>query len=968
MMRAKVLPDASHPEPPKSLSNRSPLPALRLVILDRCGNRVSYPPLLRGLEVALTFGEEGSRSPAGGSAAAAAGAAAAVATSLAVVRPVASLAPADAPVGAQPFEGSGSRPKSQGWGDLGTVAVSTGWGVLVAAKAPVGAWVEARLSGPLAAPACFGELGGTKEAPHHAVMWRHNVTVTASSEPAAIGLGRPNGQTRGEAAAEIPHGGVNGGGSSSTVEIDWLPQPLGSGLGSGGGVVEGTAEGTEEVPGYLTRPAALNGEVPRLAAFAGGGVSRWVARVVDEAGRPWSPPSSGWRVAICTTAGGGRLRGGGRGGRGGFPAGGGGGGGGGEGRLVVVAVVALPSKEPVECLRLPDWKLPTRAGIERLSVRLLRPSGLGPGDCQGENDDGDEEEVDKETALEFAASLELLPAAPHKLRLSPIEGTEQGVTHSKGGRGGAGGGGGGRPGPPVLPCGQELVLAVHVEDEHRNPIIRVLWPALWAAQRGGPRPSDAASNVDGPTGGAAGVLHTDALGWLLPVNSEEHAVDPVDLLAVAPALFLKAPDDGSSVGGGGSAAVSHEVRPRRVVETAFGWELEGVAVGGRADGREHKIIVRDPTGRLGPSNVHVAFEAGPADRVELNGTLAWLAPGSTWVPPSPIPAPESAQAGSPAQAGTAAALKRGSSPALTARNGSRMPTLSVAAFDRWDNPVGGKKRPRPTVSLYVRLAPAPGPPSPVAAGTAAAAASGPRRRRNHQETHAPEEVFELSLREADADTNSAVSREDGSVSASFGREGSASFQDVVVSRRGGHGPVPPGGLACELLVALADLPSRPGFGAGADESSLLELRVGLRLQPGRHPQCIDVLVAEPLPGDEAGAGGAGGSPWPSQGPPANFRWHPLPLAPVSCPMAPSLPLVPTATLQVIAGCPLPPLRLVLRSEDGTDLTSGRRAAELRVDIFAPVQKSSGSPVSSAPSRPRPRALLCCPARLVHFSF
>jgi len=233
---------------------------------------------------------------------------------------------------------------------------------------------------------------------------------------------------------------------------------------------------------------------------------------------------------------------------------------------------------------------------------------------------------------------------------------------------------------------------------------------------------------------------------------------------------------------------------------------------------------------------------------------------------------------------------------------------------------------------------------------------------------------------------------DGSVRLGFsGHSGEATVRDVVVRRWGGPplaavaaAEVAADGPRFSLVVTISGLPvsraaaavfrgggggfvavTGPNSGAlrctfgpdpdainasGASSTVLasLEARLSLRLMPGRHLARIDVAVAD----DEGGGGAlvatAQGAAAASVAP--VLRWRPLVMLAASAPhqnygggsggggggsrgggtSGNGSALV----LDLVAGQPLPPLRLSLTAEDGADLTSRRCVPELRVDLFA----------------------------------
>jgi hypothetical protein len=334
----KCLPDAKNPEPPSSLPNQSPLPPLRLVMLDVCGNRVQYPHDLRGLEVACRC-----RSVSGGSTSTAGAAVDAEVSDAFSVRPLATLQGACSG-GLDPrlrLGASGAAPGANaaatvaaaggfGWSDLGTLVLPAGWGVLnvssklllpPAAAATAGgcartagggaaASIEARLSTapPTCGPADF-------QAPT-ACLWQHSIAVTASSAPAAIDLGRAC--SRGP-ALEAQGRGADTAGATALVA---LIGPRWSWLSSARAGRDRDATAATATP----PPAAQEGcDVAVLAGCAGSTVTGWVARVSDEAGSAWHAPGSGWRLALYTHAAGSA-----------------------DGDREVVAVLPLPSRVPLE--------------------------------------------------------------------------------------------------------------------------------------------------------------------------------------------------------------------------------------------------------------------------------------------------------------------------------------------------------------------------------------------------------------------------------------------------------------------------------------------------------------------------------------------------------------------------------------------------------------------------------------------
>lgn len=200
-------------------------------------------------------------------------------------------------------------------------------------------------------------------------------------------------------------------------------------------------------------------------------------------------------------------------------------------------------------------------------------------------DDGDDDE--DASALEVSIDVDILPSSPHKLRLQRLDPGLQGSSVGAGAM---------YADVPTLHCGDVLTLALNVEDEFRNPVFRFQWARL-------------------------GSSDDRAHGWRLPLSK---AFTPINLLALAPALFLKA--DGVGDSGEGGAGVT-ELTPKAVTETAFGWDVEGVILMGSADGRVHKLIARDRSGLLKASNIHLQFVPGFAHRIVLDGRVVWEAAG-----------------------------------------------------------------------------------------------------------------------------------------------------------------------------------------------------------------------------------------------------------------------------------------------------------------------------------------------------
>jgi len=182
-----------------------------------------------------------------------------------------------------------------GWSDLGTVTVPVGWDVMNVTRdallQPQNAVAEAcsrsRSNSSGAATSILAQLltsappGVTNPAlsSQSLCTWQHAITVSASSAPACIDLGRPYLNVD-----EVPH---NDGtrrrpeGADSNIPAaprwNWL-----STLGT--------------LPDSLVE----NGNVRLLAGCAGSTVQGLVVRVRDEAGATWHAPSSGWRLALFT--------------------------------------------------------------------------------------------------------------------------------------------------------------------------------------------------------------------------------------------------------------------------------------------------------------------------------------------------------------------------------------------------------------------------------------------------------------------------------------------------------------------------------------------------------------------------------------------------------------------------------------------------------------------------------------------
>jgi hypothetical protein len=156
----------------------------------------------------------------------------------------------------------------------------------------------------------------------------------------------------------------------------------------------------------------------------------------------------------------------------------------------------------------------------------------------------------------------------------------------------------------------------------------------------------------------------------------------------------------------------------------------------------YKVILRDASNRLKASNVHVKFEPGCADRVEVNGRVVWQHCRSSWTPSSQAMVAEEGRRGGAGGAAVGAA----SGWALEARNGGRLPTLTVQAFDAWNNlalaapngsgsgggrrkkrdRVGADGRPASTLTVRVRPLRSPSDPAKGAASTGGKRARVPR--------------------------------------------------------------------------------------------------------------------------------------------------------------------------------------------------------------------------------------------------
>jgi len=295
--------------------------------------------------------------------------------------------------------------------------------------------------------------------------------------------------------------------------------------------------------------------------------------------------------------------------------------------------------------------------------------------------------------------MQVLPNVPFKLRLQPfadnvddepLEAVAAAVACSKSQakiRNESG---------PVLKCGDEVVLACTIEDEYRNGISRAQWPHYQKAWR---RLHDntASANANNSDNNDTALADLQDLSsedgphkwWFLPVaakfGAEEHdssALMNIDW--IKPTLYLKSTDEerGRNTaakddhGKGRDGPRTVELVPQKVSSTPYGWDLEGIRLGGRADGTLYKVILRDGANRLRASNVHVRFYPGVPDRVEINGRVVWQDVRSRWVP----------RRQTEVEGGLGKVVASTSLWTFEAKNGARLPTLTVQAFDAWNNP------------------------------------------------------------------------------------------------------------------------------------------------------------------------------------------------------------------------------------------------------------------------------------------
>jgi hypothetical protein len=301
---------------------------------------------------------------------------------------------------------------------------------------------------------------------------------------------------------------------------------------------------------------------------------------------------------------------------------------------------------------------------------------------------------------------QVLPNVPFKLRLQPFADSVNDGQHdaasstiasndkskAKDGKGSG----------SITKCGDEMMLACTVEDEYRNGISRAKWPHFekaWTClyER---TVTVSANNQDTNDNTETSLYdnHSESgpqKWWLLPVVAQfakgGYDSNLMTIDSVKPTLYLKSADedskDGMHTAAKGQAQQvrsrvkseprTMELAPQRVISTADGWNLEGVILGGRADGTLYKIILRDGANMLRASNVHVHFDPGIPDRVEVNGRVVWQDARSSWVPPRQVEAEGEGKMGADCTP---------SAWAFEAKNGARLPTLTVQAFDAWNNP------------------------------------------------------------------------------------------------------------------------------------------------------------------------------------------------------------------------------------------------------------------------------------------
>ena len=227
----KCLPNAKFPSPPKAMLNKSPLPPLRLVLLDAWHNRVAYPPLLECLELTARCGE-----------------------AEATVRPIFCPQLTDS-------SAASSESQTNNWGDIGTLIIKSGWGQLHARPLESGGASVVSLQILGANEPTALQVPGSENialpAPG-ACLWSCDISVTASSDAAAIDLGCD--------------------GPNSTLV--WLS--------------------SFDIRSAASSHVALarDERLATIEGIAGAYVGELKLRILDEKSSPWQPSDPGWRV-VC---------------------------------------------------------------------------------------------------------------------------------------------------------------------------------------------------------------------------------------------------------------------------------------------------------------------------------------------------------------------------------------------------------------------------------------------------------------------------------------------------------------------------------------------------------------------------------------------------------------------------------------------------------------------------------------------
>lgn len=235
----------------------------------------------------------------------------------------------------------------------------------------------------------------------------------------------------------------------------------------------------------------------------------------------------------------------------------------------------------------------------------------------------------------------------------------------------------------------------------------------------------------------------------------------------------------------------------------------------------------------------------------------------------------------------------------------------------------------------------------------------------------------------------AQANKNGSVTATFDVSGCAILRHILVSRhvpvRGDSVVLPRDGASYSLAVIINGLPEEilqkheenrklnttlsRGVHAQLSSVQTSEDREGesvaqlkftwpCRLMPGRHPQRLEVATSDPNCDDPISSCSAAPSNLallPTQEEHEELkRWRLLesvkPPGGVQMKDASAIPQNALTTLKVSAGDCLPLMRLVVRAEDGKDITSSCcRTADLRADLFAStVVKSAESAAGGRP--------------------